>query len=380
MSGRSLRCFLYRGGTSKGVLIEQAELPAEADERDRCILALFGSPHVRQIDGLGGADPLTSKLAILRPGSPGEGLDLHYMFGQVSIAETFVDYSGNCGNLSSAVGLYALDAGYVRLRNDHTVARVLNTNTHKILEAEIFPQGDPEVSERDLKDWGLSLSGALVRVNFLEPGGSKTGRLLPTGKVREEIVLEDGSRYEVTLADASNPAVLVRAADLGMEGTESPAEIDQDQPRLKILLEIRARAAERLGFVKDWRLAATQSAAIPKVACVAPPASYRALDGSPVDAGRYDLLARTLSMGRAHKAYAITGGIATAVAARLEGSVAWECLAESGRRGARVRLGHPSGILPIDLDLSRSGSEWLVRKAGIVRTARRLMEGIAYLP
>ncbi len=373
----SFPCTIMRGGTSKGVFLMDSDLPSDPELRNKVLLAIMGSPDIRQVDGLGGADPLTSKVVIVSPSSRPD-VDVEYTFAQVSITEPFVDYSGNCGNLCSAVGPFAIDKRIVGSESPVTRVRMLNTNTNKLIVAHVPVRDGRVITRGDYRIDGVPGTGAEIRLEFLDPGGARTGKLLPTGRARETISLEDGRRITVSMIDAGNPAVLVDARALGLSGTELPEEMERSRDLLKIISEIRGRAAEAMGLVESWKDAARTLQSIPKIALVAKPAPYTTLQGAPVREEDIDLVARVMSMGRPHKAYAITAAIPTASAALLEGTIVNEVCRRS--EDNQVRIGHPSGIIKVEAWLKNQPGGPLLEKVAIGRTARKIMDGVVYLP
>jgi len=376
MSDLPIPCTIMRGGTSKALFFMDSDLPSDQEQRTQSLLRAFGSPDVRQIDGLGGADPLTSKLAIIRA-STLPGVDIEYTFGQVSIKDPHIDFSANCGNISSAVGPFAIHKGLVAAVEPLTTVRVLNVNTRKMIISEVPVRNGEVVIEGDYQIDGVPGTGARIRLHFLDPSGSATGKLLPTGKALDHLLLEDGRKVDISIVDAGNPAAFVRADEIGLRGDELPAEIDSNPDALAILEEIRAKVSAILGFCATWRDAYQRYRSIPKIAFVAAPAEYRGLQGGVIAAESMDLRARVLSMGRLHKAYAVTAGIPTAVACRLPGSVV-HGLTRPGC--STVRIGHPSGVLSLDVCLSQNAAGLELKEVVVGRTARRLMEGHVFLP
>jgi 2-methylaconitate cis-trans-isomerase PrpF len=386
---------IMRGGTSKAVFFKDEDLPADPEVRDRVILAAFGSPdpYGRQIDGLGGATSTTSKVAIIgrgyRPlasrnetsdtaiGRP-KGVDVTYTFGQVSIDRPLVDGRGNCGNISSAVGPFAVDEGLVAAVEPTTPVRFLNTNTGKVIVAHV-PTADGRFNpEGDLEIPGVPGTGARVQLDYLDPGGAVTGRLLPTGNVTDVLDVPGVGRVRVSLVDAANPLVFCSFADVGLTGKEPPAEVDADQELLERLEAVRAEAAVACGIAATPAEATRSAPSVPKLAMVGPPTTYDQLDGTVRAAGEFDLLARMLSMGKLHRAYPLTGAICTTVAANIPGTVVADAL--GGVAGGAVRLGHPSGVLRMSAAPQQVDGEWTVEKVSADRTARRLMEGKVYVP
>lgn len=373
----AIPCVVMRGGTSRGVFFLASDLPEEDSLRDRIILAVFGSPDPRQIDGLGGADPLTSKLAIIDRARRKDA-DLDYTFGQVRIAEPIIDYSGNCGNLLAAVGPFAIDAGLVKPQEPLTRLRIYNTNTRKLIVAEVPVRDGHPVYEGDCSIAGVPGSAARIMLDFLDSGGSLTGRLLPTGNPRNRLVTPHGE-FEVSIVDAANPVIFVQAEALALAGTEPPAQIAASEQVLAILEAIRGAAAQRLGFVDNARDAMTHSPAVPKVAMVTAPKEYVTSDGSSVRAANVNLVARIMTMQQPHKAYAVTGAICTAAAARIRGTVVNEVF-RSGEPPSQVTIGHPSGTITVDVLIEEAPAGLRLQRAALERTARRIMEGTAYVP
>lgn len=372
-------CILMRGGTSKGVFFHEGDLPADPELRDRVILRAFGSPDARQIDGLGGSYSVTSKCAIIGPGSR-PGTDINYTFAQVGIAKPIVDYQGNCGNISSAVGPFAIDEGLVLAQEPVTQIRILNTNTDKVIEAEVPAVEGQSAVEGDCEIAGVPGTGAQIRLGFLEPAGSVTGKLLPTGQPIDLLDVPGLGEIEVSLVDAANPAVFVRARDVAMTGTELPTELDSQSDILDCLERIRSVAAAAMALVDDAERATELSPAVPKMAVVAPPAPYRDTSGSQVHADDVDLVARVMSMQRPHPAYAVTGAIATAAASAIPGTVVAEIVGSGSKPVRQVRLGHPSGTMLLEVVTTQTNGRPQLLKVVVERTARRLMDGHVYVP
>lgn len=365
-----------RGGTSKGVYLLAGDLPDDPAVRDRVILDMYGSPDARQINGMGGADPLTSKVAILAV-SRRPGVDIDYTFGYVGIREARVDYEGNCGNISAGVGVYAIRKGLVKAVEPETRVVIFNTNTGKVIEAAIPVRNGEVVFEGDYAIAGVPGTGARIVLDFPDSAGSKTGSLLPTGRVRDRLTLRDGRSLDASMVDAANPAVFVKAADLGLTGMELPADCAADPGILAVMEEIRVLAGVRMGLAPS---ADQVGPAVPKVAFVAPPRDYASSEGGTISAGEVDLLARTMALGSLHKTYAVTGGICLATAALMEGSVVHEVRGASGKEGGEIRIGHPSGVLEVFVDLQRlPGPSWKLARAGVCRTARPIMDGHVYV-
>src|SRR4051812_9251907 len=309
-----------RGGTSKALMLHERDLPPSRDAWTPLFTAALGSPDPfgRQLDGMGGGVSSLSKVCIIGP-SARDDADVDYTFAQVSIGERSVDYAGNCGNMSSAVGPFAVDEGLVRpIRPDEARVRIFNTNTRKIIHATFPVEGGRTRFDGDLEIPGVSGTGAPIRLDFIEPGGATTGRLLPTGRVVDTLDVPGDAPIQASLVDAANAVVFVRAADLGMRGEERPEHLDGRKELLARLDAIRVEASVAMG-ISDSAAAARRIKMVPFVCTVAPPAS--ASGGSePVD-----LVVRAISNGQPHRALPLTVSLCVAVAAQLEGSVVAEC-------------------------------------------------------
>lgn len=379
MQQPSLRFVLMRGGTSKCLMFKENDLPPGGTERDRVLLAAFGSPDPRQIDGLGGATSVTSKVCIIAP-SKREDVDIEYTFGQVNIFLPMIDYGGNCGNCSSAVGPFAVDEGLVRAQEGITPVRILNTNTQKLIVAEVPTEYGHALYEGDYEIAGVPGTGARQRLWFYNPAGSRTGALLPTAHARDLFEVQ-GHPIAISLVDAANPVIFVKAQDIGLHGTETVAEIDNRPDILALLEEIRGKAAAQLGLVDEWQHAATITPGVPKVAMVAPAQSYTDLYGRTVMEQQIDFVAHIMSMGRCHPAYALTGAIATGAAAALPGTIVQQLAGSVQAKQRTVRIGHHSGIIEVEIETEQQGEETPhIIRACASRTARRLAEGTLYLP
>jgi methylitaconate Delta-isomerase len=364
-----------RGGSSRGGFFLAGDLPDDAMERAAWLLAAYGSPDSRQVDGIGGADALTSKAAIVEK-SRHPGADVDYTFCQVGIERAQVSTGGNCGNMLAAVGPFAIYKGLVEPRANETVIRIYTTNTKQIVTAYVPMNGGSPAIEGDCRIAGVPGSAARIMLDFGDCGGSVTGKLLPTGSTRDRITL-DGRPVEVSLVDAATAFVFVRATDVGATGAESAAELSANPALMNRLEQVRGWAARAIGRVSDASQAAEQSPNVPRVIMVSPPAGYQAVDGRAISADQTDLVVRQLAMQRPHKALAVVGSVCTAVAAALAGTVVAECR----RPGSGVmRLGHPSGVLQVASTVEREANgAYRIRKAQIERTARLIMSGQLYL-
>jgi len=366
MIQRKIRAVYMRGGTSRCLVFREGDLPAAGPDRDRILLAALGSPdpYGRQLDGLGGGISSLSKACIIGPPTL-PGADVDYTFAQVEVSRAVVDYTGNCGNCSSSIGPFAIDEGLVEAVEGQTVVRIHNTNTGKLIVAHV-PVEDGEAATRgDFELPGVAGRGARIALDFVDPGGARTGRLLPTGRSVDTV-----EGVPASLVDATNPVVFVRAKDVGLSGTESPSAIDADRPLSRRLEQIRVAGAELMGI--------GGSSANPKIAVVAAPAPFTTLDGAVIRGDQADLVARVISMGNCHRAFALTSAMCLAVAARIDGTVVSEC--DASRGAGDIRLGHPSGVLPIAAAVARRDGQPHAETVTVYRSARRLMEGYVRVP
>ncbi|HEV8470326.1 MAG TPA: PrpF domain-containing protein [Candidatus Limnocylindria bacterium] len=373
----AIRGVFMRGGTSRGAFLRAEDLPPDPAARDRAILAMYGSPDSRQIDGLGGAEPLTSKVAIVGPATR-PGADVDYLFGQVRISEPIVDYRGNCGNMLAGIGPFAVDEGLVQATEPVTRVRIHQVNTHTLVMAEVPTRSGRALTAGAATTPGVPGTGAAIKLDFAASANTLGRGLLPTGHATEQLEDGAGRAYRVSLVDAGNPTVFLSAADLGLEAqalvaSSYPAEL------MERLEQIRGAAAERLGFVADRRRSAAESPTVPKIYLVHPPAGYVTQLGLRVRGDDIDLVARGLVTQRLHAAYAATVAIATATATRLPGTIPADV---ATRRAPNVvRIGHPGGVIALEVavELDEPGGPRLAR-AVIERTARRVMSGDVYVP
>lgn len=373
----------YRGGTSRAVVFREADLAAYGDEAQRAIiLAALGSPdpYGREIDGLGGGISSLSKVCIVGLAGPDTGADVTFRFGQVDVEQPVVEFMGTCGNMSAAIGPFAIDEGMVAAVEPVTTIRVLSVNTGQVYVTHVpVTDGRAEVEGEYTID-GVPAPGARIALEFLEPGGSLGKGLLPTGQIREEIALADGRRFDVSIVDAANPMVFVRAGDLGSAATERPEAVDANLPLHAALEEIRDHAAVRLGLAPDAATAHEKAKALPKVVMVAPSAGYTTTGGVALPSERIDLTARMLSMGKCHRTMAGTAAICTAVAAAIEGTVVHEVTRDGAGAAGEVRIGHGAGVLDIGVTAEQRSDGWHVVSVSTFRTARRIMDGRIYVP
>ncbi len=349
-------CVMMRGGTSKGPYLLMRDLPSEPEIRDRVLLSLMGSPDLRQIDGIGGADPLTSKVAMVGPPTRADA-DVDYLFAQVSIERAHVDTEPTCGNILSGIGAFAIEAGLVPAGDGTTTVMVHNVNTRSLIESVVRTPGGRVEYEGDTAIDGVPGTAAPVLLNFMDVVGSKTGALLPTGRAIDEI---DG--VEATCLDVAMPMVIMRARDLGKTGQESKAELDEDAALFERMEGIRRTAAERMG------LGDVGGKVVPKLGLLAEPAAAGAITS------RYFVPHKT------HAAHAVSGAICVASCAVLEGSVADGLGRVSRQPKETITIEHPSGTIDVVLEVRGHDAGMDVVRAGTVRTCRRLFEGNVLIP
>jgi 2-methylaconitate cis-trans-isomerase PrpF len=295
----------------------------------------------------------------------------------VQIRESRVDYKSNCGNMSSAVGPFAIDEGLVRASGDTATVRIFNTNTKKIICATFPLDGELTRYDGDLVIPGVAGSGAPVRLDFVEPGGAATGKLLPSGKTVDRLEVPGFGSIGASLVDAANPAVFVRAADVGLTGTELPDQLEANPKILKLLDDIRVQGSVRMGIAPDVQ--AARSIGVPFMAFVSPPKDAPTLSGETVSAVDTDLAVRVVSSGQPHRALPVTISLCTAVAARITGTTVAEALSPAAGSKS-LRLGMPSGVLTVDADVVSEGGTWFARAGSFYRTARRLFDGRVWVP
>jgi 2-methylaconitate cis-trans-isomerase PrpF len=371
---------LMRGGTSKGLFFHANHLPADPRVRDAVLLTAYGSPdpNRRQIDGVGGGVSTTSKVAIISP-SASPDYDVVYNFGQVSIDRPLVDFRNNCGNISSAVGPFAIDEGLIAATEPITRVRIHQINTDKLIVAEVPVKNGCFDEEGDYEIAGVPGSGAEITLRFSDPGGSLTGRLFPTEKVQDRLKVPGIGNIDLTIIDAANPVVLVRASSLDLEGTEIE-RVDTDETIKAQLESIRCMVAVKIGLAETLEAATQRSQTVPKIALVAAPKSYQTLGGKLVDAAEVDLVARIMSMGTLHKSFAVSGAVATAGAARIPGTVVHDLIPAQSRKKNTVKIGHPGGVIEMGAIVKEAKDGFNYQEAVLGRTARRLMEGYVLVP
>ncbi|MFD1814975.1 PrpF domain-containing protein [Rhodococcus gannanensis] len=370
MTQQWIPAVFMRGGTSKGVFFREDALPAPGPDRDALYLSVMGSPdpYGRQLDGMGGGVSSLSKVVSVRP-SDRPDADVEYTFSQVSVGTAVVDHSTNCGNLSSAVAPFALDEGLLGAVDDGPLeVRIFNTNTGALLRAALEVRGGMAAVDGDLAIPGVAGTGSPIRLDYLAPGGTKTGRVLPVGAPTTRLRVPAGE-FTVSCVDVSAATVFVDAAQLGLAGSETPTQLAADSTTLGVLEQLRRAGAVAMGLATD---VADVPPAGPKIAVVAAPADYRTISGDEVTGASYDLSARMISMEQPHGAIPGTGALCLAAAVQIPGTL--PNLVGSAGVGATA-IGTPSGVLSVTAEVTSGDGEPQVASASLFRTARTLMRG-----
>jgi 2-methylaconitate cis-trans-isomerase PrpF len=364
-----------RGGTSNAVVFHAKDLPADRAQWDEIFLAAIGSPdpYGRQLDGMGGGVSSLSKVCVVGPSSRPDA-DIDYTFAQVQVKEAKVDYGANCGNMSSAMGPFAVDEGVFKVSGQEALVRVHNTNTKKIIWSR-FPMDDGlSAVDGDMAIPGVAGTGAPVKLEFREPGGATTGKLLPTGNVADTLDVPGVGKIRVSMVDAANACVFAKASDLGIKGTELPDEIDANPELLKKLEAIRIAASVAMGITKSPEEAAKRRS-VPFVGFVSAPQDSKTLTATALKAGDMDVAARMMSNGQPHRALPLTCTLCLAVAARLEGSVVHETARAGSNPEAEIRIAMPSGVLTVAASVRKLEGQWHAEQGAFYRTQRRMFEG-----
>ncbi|MCL1079393.1 2-methylaconitate cis-trans isomerase PrpF [Parashewanella spongiae] len=374
-----------RGGTSKGVFFRLQDLPTEAQTaggvRDNLLMRVIGSPdpYAKQTDGMGGATSSTSKTVIVAKADDGEH-DVNYLFGQVAIDKAFVDWSGNCGNLSSAVGAFAIHSGFIDAKklpqNGIATVKIWQQNIGKTIIAKI-PMTKGEVQETgNFELDGVTFPAAEIELEFIDPA-DKSASLFPTGNLVDDLIVPDVGTFKATMINSGIPTIFVNAEDIGYHGTELQDDINNDEQVLARFETIRAYGAVKMGLIRDIS-EAKQRQHTPKIAFVSQPKTYQASSGKTIIETDVDLLVRAMSMGKLHHAMMGTAAVAIGTAAAIPGTLV--NLAAGGGEKQSVRFGHPSGTLKVGAAATKIDSQWSVDKAIMSRTARILMEGWVRVP
>jgi 4-oxalomesaconate tautomerase len=353
---RRIPCVLMRGGTSRGPYFLASDLPTDPAKRDAVLLAVMGSPHQLQVDGIGGSNTLTSKVAIVSP-SRQKGADVDYLFAQVSVNEAFVDTKPNCGNMLAGVGPFAIETGLVKAHSPTTLVRIYNVNTESLIESVVQTPDGAVQYEGGTRIDGVNDAAAPIKLTFLDALGSVTGKLLPTGSALDTI-----QGVESTCIDMAMPLLLMAAESFGKSGKESPAELDADRAMMQRIESIRLEAGRRMGMGDVSKLV------VPKPALLSLPSQGG------------NIASRYFTPHACHKAHAVTGALAVATAAVLPGTVATRFVEPKGFSGGVLAIEHPTGKIEVDLVTRRNGATPEVERASFVRTARRIFDGYVHVP
>lgn len=383
MSQHPLPAYFMRGGTSKALMVLKSDLPTEQEKWESIFCAAMGTPdpYGRQLDGMGGGVSSLSKVCIIAP-SERKDVDIEYTFAQVAVHEQRVDYRGNCGNMSSAVGPYAVHTGLVAADTGKTTVRILNTNTNKIIESTFATENGVPVYAGSLSIPGVSGTGSPIELRFADPGGATTDRLLPTAAVTDQLEVDGEGSFTVSYVDAANAAVFVRATEVGLNGTELPDELAQKEKVMQRLEQIRRHASVAMGIAQTLEQAA-QIKMVPFVCIVSAPQDNPTLQGQNVSARDLDLVARVISNGQPHRALPLTISLCIAVAAEIKGTVVNQLTRPHTAIGkeSNIRLGNPSGVLEVQAHVEQTpDQEWQAHYGAFYRTARLLFNGQVWVP
>jgi len=368
-----------RGGTSNAIVFHAGDLPADRAQWDEIFLAAIGSPdpYGRQLDGMGGGVSSLSKVCVAGPSTRTDA-DIDYTFAQVQVKDAKVDYSGNCGNMSSAMGPFAVDEGLVKVSGKEALVRIHNTNTRKIIHARFACDDGLAAVDGELAIPGVSGTGAPVRLEFRDPGGATTGKLLPTGNVVDTLDVPGIGKIRASLIDAANATCFLNAADLGLTGIEMPEVLDASTGLLEKLSNIRIAASIAMGIGKD-AAAAAQNRTVPFVGFVSGPQDSPSLSGETIKSDRVDLTGRVISNGQPHRALPLTVTLCMAVAARIEGSIVNQVARLNSNPDAEIRIAMPSGVLVVAASVKKVNGAWHAEQGGFYRTQRRLFDGYVYV-
>lgn len=379
MFPEKIRAVFMRGGTSKALIFQPQDLP-DRSLWDALFLSLMGSPdpYIRQLNGMGGGVSSLSKIAVIEK-SLQANADIDYTFGQVQINESKVDFSGNCGNISSAVGPYAVQEGLVKAAEGENIVRIFNTNTKKIIHSVFEVKNGAPLVHGDLEIPGVAGKGAPIRLDFLDPGGATTGNLFPTGNAIDQLDIPNFGKFEVTMIDAANACVFVNAEQLGLTGIELPFELEQMPDQLELLGLIRIHASVKMGISRSLEEAKSIKT-VPYVGFISAKKDSKILNGQLIPSSEIDFIARALSNGQAHLALPLTVSLCLGVAASIDGTIVSNLNSKNLLLDAinTFKIGMPSGILTVGAQVHKDKGEWAVDKGSFYRTARRLFDGFVY--
>ena len=377
MTQQFVPCIFYRGGTSKGMFFHPHHLPQDRAEIDKILLAAIGSPdpYGRQLNGMGGGLSSLSKAVIIGPSTHPDA-DVDYTFIQLAVDAPVADWTNNCGNLSSAVGHFAVDEGLVPARDGEVLVRIHQTNTKKLIHSRFQVKNGKAVTTGDYVIAGVPGGGGRIRLDFLSPDGAVTGKLLPTGNAVDIIDLGADGVFEATLIDATSPIVYVQAEALGISGADSPDDIEAMPGIMERLEKIRRAGGVLMGIAATPEKVVLQT---PRIAMVARARDFKSLDGEMLKAGDFDIATRMISMGRVHRAIPGTGGLNLGVATQVPGTVPHQ-LSRPANAAGEVRVANPSGLVSVGAVVRNDNGRWTADSAVLFRTARRLMQGEVAVP
>jgi 2-methylaconitate cis-trans-isomerase PrpF len=373
MEQRWIKATYYRGGTSKGVFFQKKDLPTEDQkELGKIFLKVIGSPDTnkRQLNGMGGGVSSVSKCVIISPSDRNDA-DVDYNFIQLAIDKPVAEWDNNCGNLSGAVGPYAVQEGIVKPKEGQNTIRIYQMNTDKIIHSTFEVKNGKPIIDGDYSIAGVEGSGAKVRLDYIEPGGSGTGKLLPTGNVIDELDIEGFGKINVSIIDAATPLIYILAEDLGLTGTETPEELDNQKDKLSLIEKIRQKSAHIIGLSKSIVDAPLGN---PRIGIVTSPKDYSSLGNKRINSNDQDITTRMFSMGKTHKAIMGTAGVNIGVAAAIEGTIPNK-IKRKDSNSLELRVGHPSGLTTSGAIIEIKDGKPHAKSAIFFRTFRPLMRG-----
>jgi 2-methylaconitate cis-trans-isomerase PrpF len=377
MSQIRIPAVFMRGGTANAIVFHQKDLPADRRLWDDIFLAAIGSPdpYGRQLDGMGGGFTAVSKVCVIGPPTRPDA-DIDYTFAQIPVKEQRVEYAANCGNMSAAMGPFAIDEGLIQssMSNGDALVRIHNTNTKKIIHARFPMVNGCTAVEGDLEIPGVAGTGAPVRLDFIEPGGAATGKLLPTGSVRDTLNVPGVGKIEVSMIDAANPCVFVRAQDVGLTGIEPPPDVEANAEVMRKFAAIRAAASVAMGITRDVAEAMTRLSN-PAIGYVSPPQDCNLSSGVLLRADQIDINGRMIARGQAHRDIPLTRTLCMAVASRIVGSIVHEAARATDNPDAELRIGMPAGVITAAAQVRLKDGVWVAERGSFLRTQRRLFEG-----
>lgn len=377
MSQQFIPAVFYRGGTSKGVFFNAKVLPQDRDTVGKMLVAALGSPdpYGRQLDGMGGGISSLSKAVIIGPPTHPDA-DVDYTFIQIAVDQPVADWTSNCGNLSSAVGHFAVDEGLVPAADGEVLVRIHQTNTRKLIHSRFQVKDGKAETQGSYTIAGVATPGSRIRLDFLAPDGAVTGKLLPTGRVVDSIDLGTDGRFDVSIIDATSLIAYVDAAAFGLTGAESPDQVEATPGAMDKLEALRRRAGVLAGLGATPEGIGLQT---PRIALVSAPAAFKALDGQGFTPDQFDIATRMISMQRAHKAIPGTGGLNLGVATQIAGTIP-NRFSKPANAAGEVRVANPSGLVSVGAVVRQTEGRWTADSAVLFRTARRLMQGEVAIP